>query len=1257
MLFDHDYESTSDYRKKIRHYYRMDENQAVSNVIDKAQIPAPLQSKIWNHARQLVEYIRLDSKGQRGIDALLNEFSLSSEEGVVLMCLAEALLRVPDKQTQDDLIKDKLIRGNWASHLGNSDSLFVNASSWALLLTGKVATYNSDERGEQLNVLKKAVGRLGEPVIRRSINIAMRIMGKQFVTGKTIDEALERSHEEAFADYRFSFDMLGEGARTMADAEVYYQSYLTAIHAIGKDGQGLGVESSPGISVKLSALHPRYAFAQYNRVMNELLPKVKALAMVAKDYDIGFTIDAEEADRLDISLDIIETLFLDNDLNDWDGFGLAVQAYQKRAIPIVEWLIDLTKRSTKKMMVRLVKGAYWDSEIKWSQQAGLEDFPVFTRKAITDLSYIACSKLLLDARDTIFPQFATHNALSASTILALSGDNLEGFEFQRLHGMGESLYAKVLDETKVPCRIYAPVGIHEDLLAYLVRRLLENGANSSFVNAILDESKSLETLLMNPMDAIKPLNDKTNPYIPKPCALFDGRRNSKGADLTDVEFLGPFQKQLLKQEHALLSVAAKKSNMLPVRNPANHHEVIGFVQKLTRNQLALAINQAECAWPDWQRLTMLERANCLINLADLLEKHSDQLIALCIKEAGKVLQDGIDEVREAVDFCRYYAQMAQTPAYKDAQSRGVVLCISPWNFPLAIFLGQVAAAAVMGNTVLAKPAEQTSLMAQAAAELMAQAGFPPNVVQLLIASGSDVGEVVVPDTRIAAVMFTGSTATGQTINRQLAKRPGHQIPLIAETGGQNCMIVDSTALLEQVTDDVIASGFQSAGQRCSALRVLFVQEEIADKAIELISGAMQELAVTDPKWLSTDIGPVIDDKALATLQEHVDYLEGLGDCAKCLYTCDVKVSHNLHTFFAPRLYEIKEIGLLTGEVFGPVVHVIRYKADAMDEVIESINRTGFGLTMGAHTRIDDRALKLAAASNAGNIYINRNMIGAVVGVQPFGGHGLSGTGPKAGGPHYLGRLISDVRHIEAKADSEVMDIDTQPCADIDALFVKSQEVGEHWIHMSLADRISQIRILAAQLADSEMAQSRHLDVDQSLEKVNACLNEVKSTYSHPMVLPGPTGESNTLHFAARGCVLNYASTETSFLDWMTSLLASAVLGNTVITIVSDVFYDEANVLFDAFNQSGTKDLIQLAKREDLMAILKHSDLKAVVLSSECRLTNSIKQVLADRDGPILPMINAASSRFVSSMLVEKTISIDTTASGGNAALMAMEDDE
>ncbi|MCY4045824.1 MAG: bifunctional proline dehydrogenase/L-glutamate gamma-semialdehyde dehydrogenase PutA [Cellvibrionales bacterium] len=1257
MLFDHDFETTCEFRKNIRHYYRIDENQAVSNLLKKASIPAPLQSKIWDQARQLVEYIRLDSKGQSGVDALLNEFSLSSEEGVVLMCLAEALLRVPDKQTQDDLIKDKLVRGNWASHLGNSDSLFVNASSWALLLTGKVVTYNRDERREQLNILKKAVGRLGEPVIRRSVNIAMRIMGKQFVTGKTIDEALERSHEEAFADYRFSFDMLGEGARTMADADAYYQSYLNAIHAIGKDGAGLGHEASPGISVKLSALHPRYAFAQYDRVMGELVPKVKALALVAKEYDIGFTIDAEEADRLDISLDIIEALFLDSDLDGWDGFGLAVQAYQKRAVFVIEWLIDLTQRANKKMMVRLVKGAYWDSEIKWSQQGGLDDFPVFTRKASTDLSYIACSQLLLNARHHIYPQFATHNALSVSTVLALAGENFDGFEFQRLHGMGESLYAKVLNDTKVPCRVYAPVGVHEDLLAYLVRRLLENGANSSFVNAILDESKSLENLLMNPMDAIKPLTDKANAYIPQPAALFADRRNSQGADLTDIEFLGPFQKQLLKHEHDLLSVAAKNTGMTAVNNPANHQEVIGFVPHFSKEALKDAINRSEAALSGWQMQTTLERANCLIKLADLLETHRDRLITLCIKEAGKVLQDGIDEVREAVDFCRYYAQMAQTPEYQNAPSRGVILCISPWNFPLAIFLGQVAAAAVMGNTVLAKPAEQTSLIAEATLELMLDAGFPKDVVQLLIASGREVGEVVVSDSRIAAVMFTGSTATGQTINRQLAKRLGHQVPLIAETGGQNCMIVDSTALLEQVTDDVIASGFQSAGQRCSALRVLFVQEDIADQAIELITGAMKELVIGDPKWLATDIGPVIDERAQSVLQDHVDYLDGLGDSAKCLYTCDVNIPHHSHTFFAPRLYEIDDIALLKQEVFGPVVHLIRFKADALDAVMASINGTGFGLTMGVHTRIDDRAMRLADASGAGNIYINRNMIGAVVGVQPFGGHGLSGTGPKAGGPNYLGRLLADVEAVEGIADSEALDKNAQAKMDVNSLFKKAQAVGTQWAHLPLADRVSQIRILAAQLADSEMAQSRHLDVNDCLERVNRYLNDIKLAYAGPVALPGPTGESNTLHFSARGCILNYASTETSFLDWMTSLLSAVALGNTVITIVSDVFYEEAKVLFDAFNQSATQDLIQLAKKDDLLAILEHPSLKAVVLSSECRLTNTIKAVLADREGPILPMINAASTRFVASMLMEKTISIDTTASGGNAALMAMDEDD
>jgi len=908
MLFDDSQFNTAlssqhETRHKIRKFYRLSESEVLDDVLPKAMLDGTSKSRAWDRARQLVINIREQNQGQGGIDALLSEFSLSSEEGVVLMCLAEALLRVPDANTQDRLIRDKLATGDWSSHLGNSDSLFVNASSWGLLLTGKMVNYSDEEKHSQFGILKRTVGSLGEPVIRRSVQFAMKIMGKQFVMGRSIEEALERAIEKESKGYTYSYDMLGEGARTMADADQYFESYKMAIHAIGKAANGKGTQKSPGISVKLSAIHPRYEFSHYQRVMHELVPRLLELVLLAKHYDIGFTIDAEEADRLDISLDIFECIYLNDKLGHWNGLGLAVQAYQKRAIHVIDWVTELSEQSERKIMVRLVKGAYWDTEIKSSQQDGLSDYPVFTRKASTDVSYQSCAKKLMQSRETIFPQFATHNAYTAAIILEMADGAYDNFEFQRLHGMGELLYDQIVEEEKVQCRVYAPVGQHQDLLAYLVRRLLENGANSSFVNAIVDESKTVESLLIDPIEKIGALKSKANPSIQLPKALFGKERdNSEGIDLTDIDSIIPLKKNLQQwlAQH-LLSDTELPNRTTAVINPANHREVLGHLTHHDEIQMQQLIENAEEAFINWSSRPMIERAGLLRQIANVIESNRDELIALCIKEAGKIAQDGVDEVREAVDFCRYYAARAvELAADHRLEPRGVVLCISPWNFPLAIFLGQVAAAIVTGNTVIAKAAEQTSLIAIRTIELMHSAGLPENVVASVIARGSLVGKYIIPDYRIKAVMFTGSTTTGTQIAQTLAARGGEQLPLIAETGGQNCMIVDSTALPEQVVDDVISSGFQSAGQRCSALRVLFIQEDIADSVINMVKGAMAELTIGDPSKLSTDVGPVIDQKALESLNSHVEYLK---DKATLHYQCKLEdVSANEHFFFAPRLY-------------------------------------------------------------------------------------------------------------------------------------------------------------------------------------------------------------------------------------------------------------------------------------------------------------------------------------------------------------------
>ncbi|XOV80271.1 MAG: bifunctional proline dehydrogenase/L-glutamate gamma-semialdehyde dehydrogenase PutA [Aestuariibacter sp.] len=1267
MLVKDDLTTTCPIRQKIRDFYRVDEEEVIEHILPLAEVGVSARSRAWERARQMVLNIRKQEEGKGGVDALLNEYSLSSEEGVVLMCLAEALLRVPDKKTQEYLIRDKLSKGEWSQHLGHSDSLFVNASSWGLLITGKMVNYSDTKQMDQFGVLKRTIGRLGEPVIRSSVHYAMKIMGKQFVMGTTIEDAIERAKDTETKGYVYSYDMLGEAARTMADADRYFESYMNAIHALGKAANGRGPIKSPGISVKLSAIHPRYEFTHKERVMAEIVPRLKSLAMAAKEYDIGFTVDAEEADRLDISMDIIETVFSDNDLGDWQGFGLAVQAYQKRAIFLIEWLEALARRVGRKIMVRLVKGAYWDTEIKSTQVDGLDDFPVFTRKATTDVCYKACAIKLLAAKDVLFPQFATHNAYTVATILELAKGDNQGYEFQRLHGMGESLYDQVVTNDKVQCRVYAPVGEHEDLLAYLVRRLLENGANSSFVNAIVDDSKPVEELLPDPVEMLQDLRNKRNINIRLPIDLYgDERPNSKGMDLTDANHLLPLKQNLDEWVTGNISTVDKlQKDHVAVLNPVNHQEMVGMLKYHSGDEMKQMIANADEAYQEWSETPVHDRANLLRRTADILERHRDELIALCIKEAGKLTQDSIDEVREAVDFCRYYAARAEELAKDERmEPRGVVLCISPWNFPLAIFLGQVAAAMVTGNTVIAKPAEQTSLIAKRAVELMKIVGLPDNIVQLIFAEGKDVGEHVVSDERIQAVMFTGSTATGTLISRTLAQRGGQQVPLIAETGGQNCMIVDSTALPEQVCDDVIKSGFQSAGQRCSALRVLFLQEDIADTVLEMITGAMQELSVNDPQFLSTDVGPVIDQKALNTLNTHVEYLQDKG---KLLFECKIEdQGHQNHYLFAPRLYEIDSLSVLEKEVFGPIVHVIRFKEKHLDDVIDQINNTGFGLTMGIHTRIEDRAEDIARRINAGNIYVNRNMIGAIVGVQPFGGRGLSGTGPKAGGPNYLSRLVrekltpsEDEIDYQIKSNIDMVAMDTAQ-EYVESVMDKALLANRHWQTTPLNDRISMMRQLLAKIATVDIVDELADDLAESLSDSRAQLNRIEKRLKKPKILPGPTGESNMLYLDPRGCVVCYADKDTTFSFWLMAIVSSAAVGNTVIAAVSDVFYEEAKAIEDKLLKCGViEGVLQVVKHNNLNALLRHPGITGTVVDSNSARLSYFSKQLADRQGPILPVISAEyHDTLIQRLVTEKTISIDTTASGGNTSLMTLaEDDE
>ena len=1026
MIFSKSSINTNPVFTRLADYYRADETKVVNELIAAAQLPADKLDRIAERARKLVTEVRKSRLGKGGLDAFLHEYGLSSEEGVVLMCLAESLLRIPDTETADRLIRDKLGDADWEQHLGHSDSLFVNASTWALMLTGRVVALSNYQQQSLGSVLGRLVSRVGEPVIRQSVTQGMRIMGKQFVMGRSIDEALQRAHENDNACYRFSFDMLGEAAHTQADADRYFEAYQRAIRRIGESSTQLDPIRGPEISVKLSALHPRYEYAQRERVVPELTSKLIELARQAKALGIGLAVDAEEADRLELSLEIIQAVSAEPSLIDWRGFGLAVQTYQKCALPLIEWLSDMAREHKRQLMIRLVKGAYWDMEIKLSQQQGLNGYPVFTRKASTDVSYIACAKRLLAEPECFYPQFATHNAHSISAILEMASDN-RNFEFQRLHGMGEVLYEQLINDKNenIACRVYAPVGSHEDLLAYLVRRLLENGANSSFVNRIVDERVPLERIIADPIEKIRRIEHKPHPHIPLPSDLFGvQRKNAAGIDTSDTRTLTA----LAKRMHAaceqtweacpIIGGAVQNGKSTNVVDPSDNRRVVGSLVNTSAELIDQALRRAYQSRSVWSETPAIERAALLERMADLLERDMPELMAIAVREAGKTIADGIAEVREAVDFCRYYAERCRAefagpldmpgPTGELNQlslhGRGIFICISPWNFPLAIFTGQISAALAAGNTVIAKPAEQTPLIATRAVQLFHEAGIPGDVLHLLPGGGATVGAPLVADERVAGVAFTGSTETARLIHQTLAAKPGPIVPLIAETGGQNAMLVDSSALPEQVIVDVLASSFQSAGQRCSALRVLFVQTDIADKLLTMLAGAMQELVIGDPRLLQTDVGPVIDQTALQMLNNHVNFLKQNG---RHIHTCELPDNCKHGTFFAPCAYEIDSIDVLEREVFGPVLHVVRFAADKLDYVIDNINATGYGLTLGIHSRIDDTIEHIHSRLRVGNTYVNRNQIGAVVGVQPFGGEGLSGTGPKAGGPHYLHRFATE----------------------------------------------------------------------------------------------------------------------------------------------------------------------------------------------------------------------------------------------------------
>jgi RHH-type proline utilization regulon transcriptional repressor/proline dehydrogenase/delta 1-pyrroline-5-carboxylate dehydrogenase len=1003
--------------------YLGDEARLVTAAAEAARLAPAQAARVRDLAESLVTGIRAARRNQSGLDAFLLQYSLSSTEGVILLCLAESLLRIPDAETADRLIAEKIRAGDWAAHAGESASLFVNASTWSLMLTGRIVRPEEPAHGDAAPFMQRLVARLGEPVVRAAMGQAMRILGTQFVMGRSIGEALRRARGETGRPWRYSFDMLGESALTWADADRHRDGYLHAIAAIAAADMGSSAAESASISVKLSALHPRYEPGRGRRMLTELVPRVLALAQRAADLDVPLTIDAEEAERLELSLAVVRAVMEARDLSGWSGFGLAVQAYQRRAPAVLDWLVDLAVLNKRPLHVRLVKGAYWDSEIKRAQEHGLASYPVYTRKASTDVAWLACARRLIAADPgLIHPQFATHNAHAVAWVLTVAGEAGRTFEFQRLHGMGRELY----DSVAAPCRVYAPVGSHAELLPYLVRRLLENGANTSFVHRIVDERLPLAEVVRDPVEELRADEPIPHPAIAAPPALFGAaRRNSAGFNFGDSAAVTALRAQSMAlasrryRAGPLIAGLRGEGALRPVLNPARHEDVVGTVNDTSAAEAVAAVALASTAFPAWEATPAAERAAVLRRAADAFEAQRVELMGLAVREAGKTWPNALAEVREAVDFLRYYAACAEEqfgaphrmPGPTGERNelgwhgRGVFVCISPWNFPLAIFTGQVAAALAAGNTVLAKPAEQTPLIAAHAVALLHEAGVPREVLALLPGDGAMLGRALLSDARVAGVAFTGSTEVAQLINRQLAAREGAIAALIAETGGQNVMIVDSSALLEQVVLDVAVSAFDSAGQRCSAARVLLLQEDIAERAIALLRGYMQTLIVGDPALLETDVGPVIDAESRRNLAAHVTRLER---SARWVQRATVPEANGRRGhFFAPIAMEIDSLAPLQREVFGPVLHVLRYRAADLDSLIDQVNALGYGLTLGVQTRIEATARRIAARARVGNVYVNRTMIGAVVGVQPFGGSGLSGTGPKAGGPYYLHRFATE----------------------------------------------------------------------------------------------------------------------------------------------------------------------------------------------------------------------------------------------------------
>lgn len=1176
------------------------------------------RSRARDRAAEFVKLARAGAMRSGLIDKFLQEYGLSTAEGVTLMRLAEALLRTPDAATANSLIEDKIEAGDWGAHKGKSPFPLVNFSTRALMLTAAWLddVESKDPLRRMAQATKDALDRLGEPVIRASVAQAMRVMGEHFVLGEDIDSAMRRGRKFGANGYRFSFDMLGEAAHTAADAERYFREYKNAIMAISTHATAERAVENPGISVKLSALHPRYEYGKKERVLKELGDSIATLARQAKSANIGFNIDAEEADRLDLSLDLIEQLMRDPSLSDWRGFGVVVQAYQRRAMFVLDWLATLARETDRRIMVRLVKGAYWDAEIKRAQVMGLESYPVYTRKVLTDLSFVACARKILSSTDAIYPQFATHNALTATTVMEMAGDYAD-YEFQRLHGMGESLHDSLIEKGGAS-RIYAPVGGHKDLLPYLVRRLLENGANSSFVNQLIDPELSVDDIVADPLDDISELKTFANPQIPAPRDHLCGRLAAKGWDETDPKTAARLLSTVAPDIVAvpILDGEQKTGDCQPVMNPALAGIAVGSVIAGSADDVEEACQAAARFAPKWAATPAKTRAYTLRKAADQLEERGDAFMALTVAEAGKTWPDAIAEVREAVDFLRYYADECETLA---GEPLGVVACISPWNFPLAIFLGQVSAALAAGNCVIAKPAEQTPLIAFEAVRLLHDAGIPTGALHYLPGDGPTVGAPLAANPHINGIVFTGSTATAKAIKKTLVNTDRSDVALIAETGGINAMIVDSTALLEQAVTDTIDSAFQSAGQRCSACRVVCVQEDIFDRFEVMLSGAIAELRIGDPAKFETDVGPVIDDEACNKINEHLTRLD---ENARLIAQASGARDGD-GTFVRPAAYEIADLGELTQEIFGPVLHVVRYAARDLERVIESINALGYGLTMGMHTRIDETMDTIARRARIGNVYVNRNQIGAVVGVQPFGGEGLSGTGPKAGGPHYLSALVK-----RSLNESQTSPILSDGGAKISASAEDSAAIYTQW---NLCDRPP---IIDAVLKKIDFASGAVRDRIRDAAALAAGNTE----------LPGPTGEANTLKMRGRGVAVCIGGDA----DPATQALLAIAAGNIAICEQSQ----HANQLQRALDDGGAPlNVLTLQEGPIPRDALLHDNVRLVCFDGGADGRRKIEDILLNRSGAIIPLLSVNDDIW--RYCAERTLTINTTAAGGDVRLLSL----